>query len=432
MSPHFTRDFLASIVIFLVALPLNLGIALASGASPVTGILSGVVAGIVVGTLAGCPLQVSGPAVGLIAIVWQIVNTHGISLLGPVVLTAGLLQIALGLGRYAPYVRAAAPSVMQGMLAGIAVLIFASQFQVILSQSPKVSGLANLIDIPSSVLKALTGRGSLVSALLGFFTIGAIIAWSRVPRRLKSIPGPLVGVVVAAAVASLFSLDVQRVDVPTDGLPNLISLDWKSLEAVFSLQGFGFAVILALVATAETVHTATMVERMHEGPKTDYNREAIAQGVGNLICGFYNLLPVSGVIVRSGINVEAGATSRLSSVLHGVWVALVLLYSPSILSYIPLTSLAAVLVYTSYRLFDINAIRGMQKFDQSELAIYALTLVSVVTVDLLSGIVLGFAASAAKLVFKLTRRTVSMDRRETRATLEQHPRDRLVSPHQAK
>ncbi|HIB65702.1 MAG TPA: SulP family inorganic anion transporter, partial [Phycisphaerales bacterium] len=181
MNQNLARNFLASIVIFLVALPLNLGIALASGVSPTVGLLSGIIAGIVVGALAGCPLQVSGPAAGLIAVVWQIVDAHGLSMLGPVVMAAGILQICLGASRLAPWFRAVAPSVIQGMLAGIGVLIFASQFQVMLDQKPKVSGLANLAALPGAIWEVVSQGTGHPSAIIGALTIGVIVAWSWLP-----------------------------------------------------------------------------------------------------------------------------------------------------------------------------------------------------------------------------------------------------------
>lgn len=413
MSQNLSRDLLASIVIFLVALPLNLGIALASGVSPTVGILSGIVAGIVVGTLAGCPLQVSGPAAGLIAIVWQIVDNYGLATLGPVVLLAGLLQIALGVSKLAPYFRAVAPSVIRGMLAGIGVLIFASQLQVMLDQKPKVSGLDNLMSIPHAIAEVLAGGGGHPSALIGLLTIFSIIAWNKTPKRFQVVPGSLIGVCVAVLAALLIGPDIKYVDFPTDGLPKLEFLNSSQMKGLLSLGVLGSALALALVATAQTLLTATAVDRMHDGPKTDYNREVIAQGFGNAVCGLLNLLPVSGVIVRSATNVEAGASSRLSSVLHGVWVALFLLYFSPALRFVPLPALAAVLVYTGYRLVDLKAVKELRKFGRSEIIIYGITLGCVVSIDLLSGIVLGFAASAAKLIYTLTHCSITVKKQDS-------------------
>jgi MFS superfamily sulfate permease-like transporter len=404
---NLAKNLLASVVIFLVALPLNLGIALASGVSPTVGLLSGIIAGIVVGTLAGCPLQVSGPAAGLIAVVWQIVDAHGLEMLGPVVLAAGLLQIALGASKLAPWFRAVAPSVIQGMLAGIGVLIFASQFQVMLDQKPQVSGLANLAAIPGAVWEVLTQGTGHPSAIIGVITIGAIVAWSWLPKRYHVVPGSLIGVSAAVTAAFLFQPNIQYVVFPTDGLPELTFLSWNQIGGLASPSVLGSVLALAFIATAQTLLTATAIDRMHDGERTDYNKEIMAQGAGNTLCGALGLLPISGVIVRSATNVEAGATNRVSAVMHGVWVALFLLFFSPLLGYVPLPALAAVLVYTGYRLVNIKAIRELKKFGNAGLATYGVTLATVVSVDLLTGIVVGFVISAAHLIYTVTHCTVS-------------------------
>lgn len=402
MSTNLSKNLLASVVIFLVALPLNLGIALASGVSPSVGILSGIVAGLVVGALAGCPLQVSGPAAGLIAIVWQIVDAHGLEMLGPVVLAAGLLQIALGMSRLAPWFRAVAPSVIQGMLAGIGILIFASQFQVMLEQKPQVSGLANLAALPGAVWTVITEGTGHPSALIGFATIVTIVAWAWAPKKVQVIPGSLMGVAVAVLLAILFQPAIQYVSMPSGGLPELTLVGQSQLSRLLSLSVLGSVLALAFVATAQTLLTATAIDRMHNGEKTDYNQEVIAQGAGNTVCGAFGLLPISGVIVRSATNVEAGATGRMSAVMHGVWIALFFLFLSPLLGYVPLPALAAVLVYTGYRLVNFKAIKNIRKFGNAEFAIYMVTLVGVVAIDLLSGIVIGFVCSAAHLIYTVT------------------------------
>ncbi len=418
MKNDLAKNFLASIVIFLVALPLNLGIALACGVSPTVGLLSGIVAGLVVGALAGCPLQVSGPAAGLIAVVWQIVDAHGLAMLGPVVLAAGVLQIALGMSRLAPWFRAVAPSVIQGMLAGIGVLIFASQFQVMLDQKPEVSGLANLAALPGTIWEVLSGGSGHSSAIIGILTIGTIVLWSQLPKRFRVVPGSLMGVSVAILAALVFEPAVRYVVFPTDGLPDLTFLSWSQISGLASPSVIGSALALAFIATAQTLLTATAIDRMHSGERTDYNKEIIAQGAGNAVCGALGLLPISGVIVRSATNVEAGATGRLSAVLQGVWVALFLLFFSPLLGYVPLPALAAVLVYTGYRLVNIEAIKSIKRFGNAELAIYFTTLVTVVSVDLLTGIIVGFVFSAARLIYTVTHCEVSTwEDKETGATI---------------
>lgn len=409
------RDLFASLVVFMVALPLDLGIAMASGVSPTVGILSGVIAGIVVGTLAGCPLQVSGPAAGLIAIVWQIINTHGLGMLGPIVLAAGLLQIALGASRLIPWFRAMAPSVIHGLLAGIGVLIVASQFLVMLNKAPGPSGILNLLAGPEALIDLVADGSGSSSALLGLLTIGTVVVCGWLPQRFKMIPGPLIGVVLAVLAAWIVKPQVAYVELPTDGLPEFHFLNLGQLSGLGSFPVLGSVLALAFIATAQTLLTAHAVDRLHEGARTDYNREIVAQGAGNSICGLLGLLPVSGVIVRSTSNLRAGAQTRLSTILHGVWVALFLLYLSPILRLVPLPALAAVLVYTGYRLVSVQAFREVRRLGSADLVIYAVTLVGVVGVDLLSGLVSGLLLSALHLGFKMT--NCRMESRENEGVL---------------
>ena len=173
------KDFLASIVVFLVALPLCMGIAIASGLPPTAGIITGIIGGIVVGFLAGSPLQVSGPAAGLTVIVLQLVQEHGVEMLGVIVLFAGLLQLAAGLLKMGQWFRAVSPAVIHGMLVGIGVLILVSQFHVMLDYKPIGTGIENLIGIPGAIASAISSGGPhLAAGLIGFLTIAVIFGWA--------------------------------------------------------------------------------------------------------------------------------------------------------------------------------------------------------------------------------------------------------------
>ena len=202
------QDFLASIVTFLVALPLCMGIAIASGEPPASGILTGIIGGLVVGWIAGCPLQVSGPAAGLTVIVVDLVQTHGREHLGIIILLAGAFQIGAAWLQLGHWFRAVSPAVIHGMLAGIGVLIFVSQFHVMIDDTPKGSGLANLLTLPEALWKSmLTGNDADTShheaARIGLLTIGMIILWTKfAPKRLRLIPPVLVGVTCAAILAA--------------------------------------------------------------------------------------------------------------------------------------------------------------------------------------------------------------------------------------
>jgi MFS superfamily sulfate permease-like transporter len=191
-------DLFPSIVVFLVSLPLNLGIAIASGAPPATGVIAGIIGGIIVGFLAGSPLQVSGPAAGLTVIVYDIVQRHGMETLGVIVLLAGLMQLAAGLFKMGQWFRAVSPAVIHGMLAGIGVLIFARQFHIMVDDDPRGSGWANIISLPESLWRGIMPLDDSAhhwAARMGLLTIVTIVLWnSFAPKKLKLVPAPLLGV----------------------------------------------------------------------------------------------------------------------------------------------------------------------------------------------------------------------------------------------
>jgi len=406
MSVTGTKDLLASIVVFFVALPLCMGIAIASGVPPALGLITGIVGGIVVGSLAGSPLQVSGPAAGLAVIVYDLVQRNGIEMLGPIVLLAGLLQLVAGLLQWGQYFRAVAPPVIYGMLAGIGVLIFASQFHVMVDDKPRGSGIENLVSIPEAIYKGLVPMDTSnhhLAALVGVSTIATILLWAAFrPAKLNFVPPALVAVVLGSVVAALGRLKVNFVNVPSNLLE---AAAWPSAENLWRLTDpalFGAAAALALIASAETLLCAVATDRMHDGPRTRFNRELCAQGVGNSICGLAGALPMTGVIVRSSANVQAGAKSRLSAILHGVWLVALVVAFPAVLGLIPIAALAALLVYTGFKLVDVEQIRSLAAYGRMPLAIYFVTLAGIVVTNLLTGVLIGVGLSIAHLVYTLT------------------------------
>lgn len=400
-----TRDLLSSIVVFLVALPLCMGIAIASGAPPAAGLITGIIGGIVVGVISGAPFQVSGPAAGLAVIIFEIVNEHGIAAMGPLVLMAGAMQFVGGLFRLGTWFRAIAPPVVFGMLAGIGVLIFASQFHVMVDDKPRASGLANIASLPESFLKGLLPIDQHSwAALVGVITIGVILLWNSYrPEKLKFIPGLLLGAVTASAVANIFKLPIHFVNVPSDliGSLQIATFDtiWKfSLDPKMIAEAFG----LAMVASAETMLCVVAVDRLHTGQRAQFDRELAAQGFGNMLCGFFGGLPMTGVVVRSVANINAGAQSRLSAVFHGVWILGFALFLPGLLSLIPASSLAAILVYTGLKLVNLANVKELWRYGAMPVAIYFVTIAGIVTFDLLTGVLIGVGVSFAKLIYQVT------------------------------
>lgn len=420
------NDFLASIVVFLVALPLCMGIAIASGVDPAKGLITGIIGGLVVGLLAGAPLQVSGPAAGLTVIVYDTIQEHGIEMLGIIVLIAGIIQLGAGLLRLGQWFRAVSPAVIHGMLAGIGVLIFASQFHVMVDDQPRGSGLQNLITIPEAIWKGVvpsdqTEAAHHWAALIGLLTIVSIVAWkTAAPKRLQVVPAPLVGVVLATAVAGLTGLgeQIKLVTIPAS-LGSTI--EWPTLATIrgaIDSDVLMSAAAIAFIASAETLLCATAVDQMHRGPRCKYDRELTAQGIGNSLCGLVGALPMTGVIVRSSANVEAGAKTRSSAVLHGAWLLLCVMMLPWLLSMIPMACLGALLVYTGYKLVNLKIVKTLARYGRGEVAIYLVTVLTIVAADLLTGVVIGIGLAALKLLYTFSYLDIRVEDRPQENTMD--------------
>lgn len=400
------QDLLASVVVFLVALPLCLGIAIASGMPPAAGLITGIIGGIVVGSLSGCPLQVSGPAAGLAVLVYEIVQKHGAATLGIVVLLAGIIQVAAGLLRAGQIFRAISPSVVYGMLAGIGVLIFGAQFHVMVDDKPRANGIQNLLAIPESILKGIfpiEGGSHHLAAYIGVSTIGILILWAKyAPKQVKWIPGALIAVVVSTAVSAALALPIKYVELSDNFLGAIRFISFRELPGLINGDILLLAVTVAFVASAETLLSAAAVDQMHNGPRAKYNKELISQGVGNTLCGIVGSLPMTGVIVRSATNVAAGAKTRLSSILHGVCLLALVAAFPNLLRMIPTASLAAILVFTGYKLVNVQNMKRLLRYGGAPIVIYAATVIGIVTTDMLKGIMLGLTLSILQVIYART------------------------------
>jgi MFS superfamily sulfate permease-like transporter len=341
------------------------------------------------------------------------VQQFGADAIGVIILFAGLIQLAAGTLKLGQWFRAVSPAVIHGMLAGIGILIFAAQFHVMLDGKPIGTGIQNLLGIPGAIMGAIKAGDSHLSAgEIGVLTIASIFAWaSLAPKSLKVIPAPLVGVLVGMAAAAIFQLDqIKYVTVPNNIWSTVIFPTPERLTAFFSDYHMMIgAVAIAFIASAETLLCATAVDQMHSGPRTKYDRELTAQGIGNTICGALGVLPMTGVIVRSGANVEAGAKTRASAILHGIWLLLFASIVPWTLSYIPLSALAAVLVFTGYKLAYPKILPTLFKYGNAKVFIYAATIAMIVGTDLLKGVLTGVVLSLARVFYALSRLDISSE-----------------------
>ncbi|TQM44659.1 SulP family inorganic anion transporter [Pseudonocardia cypriaca] len=390
-------DVLASLVVFLVAVPLSLGIALASGAPLMAGLIAAVVGGVVVGLLGGSPLQVSGPAAGLTVVVAELVTRFGWQATCLITVGAGLLQIAFGYARIARYSQAIPPGVVHGMLAGIGITIALSQAHVVVGGSPPTGAMAALTELPAQVAELRPG-----AVLIGAATIALLLLWPRLPHRVRVLPGALVAVIAATALAVALP-DVPRVDLPGNlleaiTLPTLLpDLPWLGI-------GAGMLTI-ALIASVESLLSAVAVDRMQQtGPRTDPDRELIGQGAANTISGLLGGLPVTGVIVRSATNVKSGARTRASAVLHGVWVAVFGIVLVGVVELIPLAALAGLLVVVGLQLVKPEQIRAARS--HGELVVYLGTVAGVLALNLLAGVAIGLVLAGLVMLRRAVRARV--------------------------
>lgn len=434
-------DFLSSLVVFMVALPLCIAIAQACKLPPEVGLITGIVGGLVVGPLAGSPLQASGPAAGLIALILQFVNQrltlappemltpermteavarYVLPALGVTVFLAGLMQLAMYLIGLGQWFRAVSPAVILGMLAGIGVVILVKQVHVMVDVKPADNIKQNFLDIPDSLaMPFIDGDGIAphhwAAGLVGLATLLIMFAWKPLaPKKVQLVPAALVAVVLGTLVAEAFALPAKRVEVAESLAKSITWLEFGELRNLIGDRSVWImAATIAVIASAETLLCATAVDQMHTGPRTNFDRELMAQGVGNAICGALGALPMTGVIVRSSANVAAGAKTRLSATLHGVWLLLFVVALPFILKLIPSACLAAVLVYTGYKLVDYKSALKLWRISKAEAIIFLATLVGVVATDLLTGVIIGVVLSALKLLWTMSHLEITIDRRES-------------------
>ncbi len=407
------KDTLASIIVFLVALPLAIGISIACGLPVYCGLVSGIIGGIIVGALSGNSLQVSGPAAGLILIVVDIIGTLGLEKLFLIIFLVGIIQIIFGLLSWGKFFRAISPAIIQGMLAGIGISIFLSQLHIMLDSTPQNTFWGNISDLWSvfyNSILPLNGSVHHLACLIGIITISVIILWEILPlKKIKTIPAALIAVIISSLIANTLHFDIEYIKVGNDFWQGINFLDFSLFQNIFDFKIILAAVVITFIASAETLLTSTAIDKMSINSKTDYNKEIIAQGIGNSVAGLVGGLPITGVIVRSAANINANAQTRFSAILHGFWIMLFVSVFPWILNYIPISALAAVLVYTGYKLVDVNAAKYIYKLSKGEFVIYLITLISILLTNLFEGIVIGFACAIIKSAYKVLKINIEIE-----------------------
>lgn len=414
------RDLSAGIVVFLVALPLCLGVAVASGAPPFAGLIAGIVGGIIVGLLSGSHTSVSGPAAGLTAVVaYQVTVLGDYSSFTVAVVLAGVIQIALGAARAGFISKFFPSSVIKGLLAAIGIIIILKQIPHLLGRDFDPEGDDSFIqpdeantfsEIVYSIVDPHAG-----AAIIGVVCVGILIGWDRIKKlKYSPVPSPLIVVIVGAGLSSVFeSLGkpfelISSVSDPGDAkfvqfvrVPEFRSFGefFDSLKAPsFSLFAnpalWVAAATIAIVASLETLLNVEAVDKIDPKKRiTPSNRELMAQGAGNVVSGMLAGLPVTSVIVRSSANINAGSVSKLSSIFHGALLLVCVAVLPLVLNRIPLACLAAILVMTGWKLASWKIIRNVYKQGWPMFLPFIITLLAIVLTDLLKGTLIGLGVS---------------------------------------
>lgn len=401
------HDLPAGLSVFLVALPLCLGIALASGAPLYSGLLAGIIGGIVVAPLSGSQLAVSGAAAGLTTVV-----AGSIALLGSfdvfllAVIVAGLFQVTLGIFKLGVVANYFPSSVIKGMLAAIGIILISKQIPLALGYDQPdfwTSGFLKLISAENflgnfETFPNHTTRGAMLLTIISL----AVLIVLQLPsaRKFKIVPAPLVVVIIGiitniifTEAAPVFSLkQTQLVNIPDDFLA---SITFPDLTRIFSSdQIWKNGLIIGMLASLETLLCIEAIDKMDKRNRiTPINREMVAQGIGNIVCGLLGAIPITAVVVRGAANIDAGARSKLSAFTHGLFLLLAVVFIPFLLNRIPYAALAAILLVTGYNLTKPRLYHNMWKLGWRQFLPFMITIVVILATDLLIGVSIGLLIS---------------------------------------
>lgn len=424
---YLKTDMSSGIVVFLVALPLCLGISLASGAPFFSGIISGIIGGIIIGIFSTSKLSVSGPAAGLAALVLAAIHNIGdFSLFLCAVFIAGILQIIMGLAKLGGIANYFPSSVIKGMLTSIGILIIAKQIPHALGYDKDEQGhLTELLPFGDlhEIFQPLQ-HIDLGVLLICIVSIIIMVIWERpfIKKKLGFLPGALIAVVVSIILSEIFTATQSIFIIEKDHLVNIkVASTASEFFSFFTLPNFnGFThstvivtgVMIAVIASLETLLSIEAVDNLDPARKvTNTNKELIAQGIGNAISGLIGGLPITSVIVRSSANVHAGAKSKFSTIFHGFLLIITVIFIPVLLNKIPLSALAAVLLIVGYKLCKVSIFKEIIQNGKSQFIPFFVTVFAILSIDLfglipafkgeglLIGVVAGLLTSFAAILY---------------------------------
>lgn len=400
-------DLISGLVVFLVALPLCLGIALGSKVDPISGIIAGIIGGIVIGFISNSNVSVSGPAAGLIAIVVTSIEALGsFQIFLVAVVLAGVIQFILGYLKSGSLANFIPNSVIEGMLAGIGITIFLKQLPHAVGYDKDFEGDEAFVQPDgettfSEIVKAFD-YVSLGAILVCLVSILILIFWDKykLQNKIKFLPGALVAVIVSIGLSALFigtSFEINQehlVKLPTNFKDIKKGLSFPDFSQLLNFKMWSVALTIAVVASIETLLCIEAADKLDpEKRYTNPNLELKAQGIGNIISGLIGGLPMTSVVVRTSANVNAGAKTKLSAIIHGLLLLICVVTIPTILNLIPYATLAAVLLLIGYKLASPKLFKKFYSHGWNQFLPFIITVVGVVGIDLLKGVLLGLGSS---------------------------------------
>lgn len=414
----FRYDFPAGIAVFFVAVPLCLGIAYASGAPLIAGLITGIIGGIVTGLISNSQLSVSGPAAGLTAIA-----VSGITSLGSfeaflvATIFAGIFQIILGISRAGIVATYIPHSVIKGMLSAIGLILILKQLPHLVGYDSKLTGIealteniSNNTNIFTALLQGFIKLNDGV-LIIGSACLTLLVVWEKFFQiRLKTIPGALIVVVFGVVLSHILQYVNILNPLEQKHFVNITAIQtidefykassFPHWQAIYNYQVYFTAITIAVVASIETLLSVEAIDKLDPlHRKTSANRELIAQGIGNSLAGLLGGLPMTAVIVRGSVNASAGAKTKVSAIIHGLLIAVAIAFFSAIINLIPLASLAAVLIYTGYKLFSPHIIAQEFKAGWAKFIPFATTIIAIIFTDLLIGVTIGLIVSFGINIF---------------------------------
>jgi len=400
------KDLISGLIVFLIALPLCLGIAQASNVPLFAGIVSGIIGGIVIGILSGSTFSVSGPAAGLVAIIIGAMEELGaFEILLCATLLAGIFQLLLGFAKAGTFANFFPSSVIEGMLAGIGLTIIFKQLPDAVGLPAELTGLQDAEHgISLSILSAITGNLHYGAVIISVVCLAILVLWqTKLPGKARLIPAGLLVVLIGTGLQLFFQAFKEDLALQHANLVHLsIPHSFRDFTQQFATPDFAgllkpevwrYGAIIAVVASIETLLCIEATDKLDPLKRhTSGNRELKAQGIGNMLSGLIGGLPITSVIVRSSANLNAGAKTRLSTIIHGSLLLICVATIPAILNLIPKAALAAILIFTGYRLARPSIFRHMYKVGPTEFIPFVVTAIAVAVpfLGLLKGVALGF------------------------------------------